>query len=339
MFFTIIKFILKLILVPYKLSGGKIEFSYLVELFFILSGFFMFSYIKKIEDGMNFKDFFVPKYFRFLAPMVLSCIAFTIFNVAYESLYAEQFFDRTVTLWGLIQSSLGFITGWGLEPSKTNGVIWYIGGLLICFIIFYIIVFFCKKCKAAPYWMFAFMILAAFFVKTNQINILFFNSGTVRGISSFFWGLILAKFLYNKKISNKTALFSALLLVLSVTAVVLWKGTYAKYNASYLYTFFIFTFLIILMLSEPVKKIFKHKVWGTISAISFDVYLWHFPILLLIIDLNKVLNLQIDYSNRINLLILALCSFAIGTLSYYFVEKPFTKWSVARLRKNYELKN
>ena len=168
--------------------GGKFNFAFLVEFFFILSGYFISSYIQKINEGMSFKDFFVPKYLRFLLPSALTVIVFAALDILYEHLYAEQFFDRTFQVWGAIVSALGFSVGWGTPSSGMNGTIWYISVLFICYVLFYVIVFLCKKLNASPYWMFVFMIFLSFSVTTSKMSILFFNIGTARGLSSFFWG-------------------------------------------------------------------------------------------------------------------------------------------------------
>ena len=46
--------------------GGKFYFGYLVEFFFLISGFLMFNYIERIKEGltlvMKFYYIFIPKY-------------------------------------------------------------------------------------------------------------------------------------------------------------------------------------------------------------------------------------------------------------------------------------
>jgi len=49
--------------------GGIYNFGYMVELFFILSGYFMFPYIREIQLNKSFKSFFMPRYLR-LIPLV-----------------------------------------------------------------------------------------------------------------------------------------------------------------------------------------------------------------------------------------------------------------------------
>lgn len=52
--------------------GGKFHCGYFVELFFILSGFFAFSYIEKAKKGMTLSDFICKKAIRLLPLLSLS---------------------------------------------------------------------------------------------------------------------------------------------------------------------------------------------------------------------------------------------------------------------------
>ena len=42
--------------------GGKFPFGNFVELFFIISGYFTYIYVQKIQHGLEFKKFFIKKY-------------------------------------------------------------------------------------------------------------------------------------------------------------------------------------------------------------------------------------------------------------------------------------
>lgn len=305
--------------------GGKFDFAYLVELFFVLSGYFMLTYIKVIIDGMSFKEFFLPKYFRFLVPQTLSVIAFAVLDVVYENLYMEQFFNRTVKIWGVIIASFGFSSGWGVPNPKMNGTIWYISVLLICYIILFVLVFVSKKLDCSPWWLFVFMIFLAFWVSSNSIDILFLNSGTARGISSFFWGIILAKFMRGKEISNKAGISFFICFLISLYVILVCKNTYASDSRNYLYTFCLYPFLILFIQSKCINKLFKNKIWGILGNISFEAYIWHFPIILATINLEKLIG-AINYSNKINMFILVVISYLVGTCCYYFIEKPSKKY-------------
>ena len=303
--------------------GDGFKFTYLVELFAVLSGFFMFSYVEKIQEGMSFKEFFVPKYLRFLLPQMLSVVVFAVLDVIYEHLCMEQFFDRTVQLWGVIVAALGFSCGWGLENPKMNGTIWYISVLLLCYVIMYVIVFLSKKLGNAPYWLFAFMIFLAF---NHKLNIPFIDSQTSRGVYAFFWGLILAKFFKGKRIKHREAILAGFFFGISLFVLLLFRNDYASSGINFLYTFILYPLLLIFMLSDIVKKCFGNKLWGIIGAISFEAYIWHFPCILALIDIDAKWKLSLDYSNRLYMFIIIICSYFIGALCYYFIEKPFVKY-------------
>lgn len=101
--------------------GGKFYFGYIVELFFVLSGFFMLGSIKRINDGQSFRDFFVKKYMRFQPLVMISVVAFAIVTKIFEALTQMPWGDFQVSLWGIISASLAIQEGWGIpNPSLNN---------------------------------------------------------------------------------------------------------------------------------------------------------------------------------------------------------------------------
>lgn len=303
-------------------AGGHFNFTYLVELFFVLSGYFMFPYIEKIRAGMDFQHFFVPKYLRFLLPTTVTVLTFALFDVQYERVYGTQFFGRTVQLWGIVVSSLGFSSGWGIDNPKMNGTIWYISVLFICYVVFYLIVFLSRKIQVVPYWLFAFMIFLSFDITTKGINLLFLNSGTARGLSSFFWGLILAKLMGGKQISVKWALISLVGFCALVTLIFFKSDTFLSEGQNYLYTFCMYPFLLVLFQSKLARWIFRSRFWGWLGSISFEAYIWHFPLLVALMVFDKQFGWNMNYAARIYSILLAVVSFAVGIVSYYLIEKP-----------------
>lgn len=54
--------------------NGRFYFGYVVEFFFLLSGYFMYRYIGKITNGLTFKKFFLPRALRLLPLVFISGI-------------------------------------------------------------------------------------------------------------------------------------------------------------------------------------------------------------------------------------------------------------------------
>ena len=52
---------------------SEFYFSYLVELFFMISGFWAFRYIKKIKDGIKFIEYIKGKFFRIFVGLSNIC--------------------------------------------------------------------------------------------------------------------------------------------------------------------------------------------------------------------------------------------------------------------------
>lgn len=117
--------------------NGKFYFGYMVELFFILSGYFMYKYIAKIKKGESFSGFYKKRFLRLFPLMLFGAIMYEIFIIIYQRVYNELWFGIHPTLWGTIIASLGIQEGWGFLNPCVNNPTWYISVLLLCYIIFY----------------------------------------------------------------------------------------------------------------------------------------------------------------------------------------------------------
>ena len=119
--------------------GGKFYFGYLVEFFFLVSGFLMFNYIEKIKVGLTFKDFFVRRIIRLMPLIIIAAISYEILLCIYPKVFGDYFYNLKPDFWGLIISMLGIQAGWSFENPMINNPMWYISVLVLCYIIFYIL--------------------------------------------------------------------------------------------------------------------------------------------------------------------------------------------------------
>ena len=81
---------------------------------------------------------------------------------------------------------------------------------------------------------------------------------------------------------------------------------------------------MILFETKPVRSVFRHKIWGTVSAISFEVYLWHLPLLLLLYLVSRAVSWVPDFANMGGMFIFTAATWGVATLMYFFVERPIT---------------
>lgn len=267
--------------------GGTISYGYLVELFFMISGFLS---VHSINAAINRNDslahYFYKKYIRFFPICAITAIVSYILEIISFFVY-KRFTLGKVDIWGLIES-IFLIQSIGILPgSYVNSPSWYISVLLLCYIWHYFIVWVCNKLNISSEKFFVLMIAVGLSIQTYRIEFAFFNSATARGYIAFFIGVLLESIFYENKyksrymdffISNR---FSPIILI-SIPLIII-KMIYI-FGADDWYMnvliFFVWPFFIIFAVNDKVKKLFNWKIIERMSLISFYVYIWHYALLL-----------------------------------------------------------
>lgn len=180
-------------------NNGRFYFGYIVELFFILSGYFMYSYIRKVQQGrITFPEFYFKRLSRLFPVMAVGAVTYEIFRAVYQYLYQTSWFDIQTTFWGIIIASFGIQDGWALSNPCVNNPTWYISVLMLCYVVFFMLVYISKRLKISPQYLFIFMIFWGMGINTYGINLPFLNASSSRGYYAFFFGIILAGILKEK---------------------------------------------------------------------------------------------------------------------------------------------
>lgn len=127
--------------------GGIISYGYLVELFFMISGFLsVHSISAAIYRNESFAQYFYKKYWRFFPVCAITAVVSYIFEIVSFGVY-DKFTLGKVDLWGMIES-IFMIQSFGIFPgSYVNSPSWYISVLLLCYIWHYVIVWVCNRLK------------------------------------------------------------------------------------------------------------------------------------------------------------------------------------------------
>ena len=301
--------------------GGKFYYGYVVELFFILFGYFMFKYISKIKNGLSFKDFFKQRYLRFLPIMALTSIVYSICLYIYTNVLNLSWFNYKFSLWGTISSSLGLAEGWGMKNPFINYPNWYISVLLICFVVFYLMVYISKKKNISEIILFAFVIFLGFAISNYEINFLFMTSQVARGYYAFFFGVILAIILNNKSPNLLIQILSAVIVIV-VPIIIHYNTSILPNDVNYFMTFIYYPALIIIFKFKFINKLFRVKFIEVVSNITFDVYLWHNVLLLMGSLFLNIFKINVKLDSFVAMLCYTAISFLVGTLSYYLIDKP-----------------
>lgn len=302
-----------------RFYGDKFYFGYLVELFFLISGYFTFRYIQKIEDGLEFKRFYLHKAFRLLPLVGIAAVVFEVILYFYVNVYKFSWYDIKASLWGLILDCLGVQAGWSSKNPCVNNPTWYISVLLLCYLLFYFITFWGHRLNVSPYYGYVFMIFAGMGIITYNISMPGLTSGTARGYYAFFFGIIFHKFLSSDSMKEiRNVLGVTMFFIMTILMIFQWDIVDEDIN--YLLTFVYYPSVLIILKSRYIKKVFKERFWSKLAEISFHVYVWHAVLLFGVLSIRDILGIKFHVKGSILMLIFTLFCFLWGTISCLIYE-------------------
>ena len=174
--------------------GGKFYFGYIVEVFFLMSGFFMVPYVAKIRDKMSFPAFFGKRLIRLLPSMIAATIFYDIALFFYVRLCNGSLrYPTDINIFGSIVTALG-LGSWSITKDfEINPICWYVSVLLLCYILMYIFVFLSKITKIPAGIMLSIpMIAGVIITHVTEFSVIpFLSTRIARGYIHFFGGLLL----------------------------------------------------------------------------------------------------------------------------------------------------
>ncbi len=312
--------------------------SVLVELFFIISGILFYISTRKsiINNKSNFSDFISKKIARLFPVIIASIIYVYICNYILFRNHFPLWSDGTVSLFELFMS---FFQGKIILTGKAslNGPIWYIGIYIICIIIAYYLT---KKSNKYGDKVFLVPIIISLIIYYNFIKISpILNNSLVRGLSAFFIGIFVGKFLnifnnFEKKKKIIIKIICLLFIIFYIHCFNINKIDYFYSPVSFSYSLFVFTPLIIFMYDfKKLNKLFSHKIFKFLGNISYGIYVWNFPILITTHILYVFNIIHYNVYSKLFLLTLLIVHVIVGTLSYYFIENKFKNIKFAFIKK------
>ena len=298
-------------------GNGKTLFVYVIELFFIISGFLAFSGVRKINDGLSFNRYFFGKVLRLLPLAALSTL---LYSAAFFKVWAGEGFS----LFKVLVTAFCIQTGGPFTESLYNSHLWYLSVLLICYAFFFIIVRLAQKRGFDWRYGCIFMVLLGASVYATECEYPFLNTAVSRGYMAFFTGLLLASVLDQRRPGRAAVIISA-----SVTAVTLllliFRYSIMEYGLEYIMTFVFYPALIVLFESAPSQKLLDRRVFGTMAQVSFSVYIWHFEFYTLCAIVNDIRKLGVNFSNRLIETAVLITVIGIGAVSFCFIETPLNR--------------
>jgi peptidoglycan/LPS O-acetylase OafA/YrhL len=308
--------------------GGIISYGYLVELFFMISGFLsVHSISNAISSNESFAHYFNKKYMRFFPVCAITAVVSYIVEIISFIVY-EKYTLGKVDLWGMIESVF-MIQSVGIFPgSYVNSPSWYISVLLLCYIWHYLIVWTCNKLDIGNNKFFVLMIAVGLSIQTYKIEFAFFNAATARGYIAFFIGVLLESVFYENKHKNRyvdfvlsNRFFSIILISFPFVIIRLIYFFGAGDWYMNVLIFFAWPFFIMFAVNDRVKRLFNWKIIEVMSSISFYAYIWHYSLLLcwrLIHD--KYLSM-INIESYITMLCFMIIAWIWGIIWYWCFDK------------------
>jgi len=275
----------------YGADASKISYSevirnlfqysqYCVELFFMLSGFLMaYNYKEKIQE-YGIIEFVKKKIESLILPLIIANVWSLINNILVQVL-VQKTTQITVNIWNLLISIVPIHNGW-IESQKiiglpTNGTMWFIDVLILCYIIYYIIGRFTRSNDLYMIWCLIMTCLGYACITYNwEMPFLYYEDG--RGYAPFFFGTLLYE-IYSRtkeKIGRSLAIG---LLIFSICGLIIriCVGLENAYGDFYKYFIFVLcpTFIMSALYVEPIKRWLSMKAFIYLGTISMGVYFVH----------------------------------------------------------------
>lgn len=261
---------------------GNFYWGFLVELFFILSGYFAYGYAlseKKVPLG----TFFWKKQRRFLPLLLLTGIA----GIAVKWAIAQaNGTEVTCELLPCIAGLFGF-SHWFSEAIIFDNPTWYISVLLLCYVVFWLTDRIARKTGIHAAIVFLAVMglgMAMHHVcDTYGLSMPLFSKSIGRGLFCFFWGLILRHILEGFCLCKKKifVLVCGAYLV-GFAAWYVGQTAYTSYDLYYLLCLTVFPCVLVLFKSAPVARLCRGSWASHLGVLSYHAFMWHAPLLMLL---------------------------------------------------------
>lgn len=301
--------------------------AYVVEFFFILSGFLTYKEVCRLKRSeITAKDFLIKKFNRLIPVIVLPSIFYTVLCYFFRTFVGNGgwYFDTKVDIPSTILAAFG-VQFWGLfEGTPINYPLWYVDVLLMCYIIMCFIVWLFKKLDYSEELGFIIMIFIGIVIWNREIDLPFLSMHLARGYYSFFFGIILAYWYEKGKSQNldkhKTMLVLLLIGIISMAVTIHWIDWFKPYD-NYVYTFLSYPAFILFFLNSRIQRVLNIPALGALGKVSYDIYAWHLDVYFLFTLLCVTGVIPWNMDSNIMMIINVSVAVVIGAVSYLFVDK------------------
>lgn len=296
---------------------GKIQFGYIVEFFFIISGFLSNFIVIEKNEKIKFKNYILNKAVRLYPVIMISIVVNVIMMLYFRYQYGFWWQNMTPGLWRIWNSLwLTFAGGAVCDIDiAINNPMWYVCVLMICYTLFWIITVNCKKMNISPLYGFGVMCFMGVGIYQYNINLPFANQSTARGYVAYSLGIILW-YIYNYIDQVFIQVVSYLIAFICIVAGI--RDFDAYYDNQWgIFTFILFPSLFFIALG--LNKFLNARFWYELGAISFEIYVWHVAGLFFM----EIIQSKYDIVyTRTHMYLFAIFMVCFSIIMTVFLEKP-----------------
>ncbi len=319
-----------------------------VSFFFILSGFFLFTQIKK---DISYQDFVVKRYIR-LMPIVILSFLF-VFCLNYVGLITQEthFKDNFMTFFFIRNIAL-FNDATQIRFIYNNSHLWYLGPL------FWVSLFYLSLFKIFPHKISTFIVAIMSYIGVmiyiHKVRVLPGLLGVWRGLFGIGLGILIRIFISYINYFQETRLIKKGTIIFFTILELLFFGIFIDllfFNtlklSEYAYGIVVFSILVILFFIQKgaFSRLLNQPFLGKLGIYSYSIYiLQYIPQILfakgnLLSNSKLYLHLKTEYPISTCLIISILFPCAFGIILYYMCEKKsYEKLSSLynKIRSKYE---
>ena len=309
----------------------------MVDLFFILSGFgLMKGYGSRIlEEKISFPTFILKRIRKLYPLFIFTTIVVFILEYILCLKTGDTFGYHDYDIYHLIINILMLQDGLLGTDYSFNAPSWCIPVFLLVYIMFYSIIYWVKEYRHILY---CFCVTAGLglVLTASELHYPLLNDMIGRGIAGFSVGVIIAYLFKASDRFNTLRLGYLCLLFLTLSYYLLrfrslnWAG--ANYTLTMMLGFgpmIVFSTLFIPWL----KEFIGNPLFRFLGNVSWEIYLFHFPVACCIEIVRIICGLKVDYSGRIIWVIYVLVTIGVATLYHYVFAGRFEKLLFGLFRK------
>lgn len=299
----------------------------MVELFFMLSGFgMMLGYSERVTGHLiSFREFITKRLKKIYPPFLFFTALTIVLELIYRHRCGETFVYGNFDLQHLFQNLLlmqdgVFGTDWSFDAPS-----WCISICMLCYLLFYLILYHAKNERRACYVFFGTFLLGMAMILSKK-ELPLWNSLVGRGFTCFSVGAMLFEvYKYREKFRSQRLGYICLgIAVLSYLA--------ARFRPEFtgdITTAFILgtapSLILAVLLIPWLRAVLGFRPLAILGELSIVIYLVHFPVQCAIAVLNEYMSLGLDFSTKSVWLSYAAAVLISAAAYRYLISSPAEK--------------